>query len=237
MLFRSNTALQAPQNLTAVAGDAAVSLGWTAVEGAQTYAVFQSVTAGDSPASPVVSGLEDSHVTLTGLSNDTTYYFTVAAVSASGMGARSDEVSATPQAVPAAPTGLKATAGDAQVVLSWQASAGATGYSVYQGTSASSLSPVATGVEGTSYTASGLSNGTTYYFDVVATNGSGASAHSGQATATPQAASPDPADGGDSGDAEEGDGGGGAFSPAWLIAAMGLYWIRRRFAQVPVPET
>jgi uncharacterized repeat protein (TIGR03803 family) len=227
----------APEGLSAVAGDAEVTLKWAAVDGAVSYSVFQSLKAGEIPSSPVKSGVTDTSLTIAGLENGTTYFFTVAAVNAGGMGARSDEVSATPQAVPATPTGLTATAGDAKVVLSWQASAGATGYSVYQGTSASSLSPVATGVEGTSYTASGLSNGTTYYFDVVATNGSGASAHSGQATATPQAASPDPADGGDSGDAEEGDGGGGAFSPAWLIAAMGLYWIRRRFAQVPVPET
>jgi len=93
----------------------------------------------------------------------------------------------TPSALPAAPTGLTATAGNAQAALSWTASSGATSYNVYQGTSsgAEGSTPVARGVTATTYTVTGLTNGTAYYFTVVAVNNAGASGPSNEATATP----------------------------------------------------
>jgi chitin-binding protein len=95
----------------------------------------------------------------------------------------------TPGAVPPAPSGLMATAGDAQVALSWNASSGATGYNVKRSTSnGGPYSNVATNVAGTSFTNTGLANGTTYYYVVTAVNGSGESPVSVQASATPQAA-------------------------------------------------
>ena len=88
---------------------------------------------------------------------------------------------------PAAPTGLAATAGNGQVALSWTASTGATSYNVYRGTSAGgeSSTAIATGITTTSYTNTGLSNGTTYYYTVAAVNGSGTSGYSNEASATP----------------------------------------------------
>lgn len=80
-------------------------------------------------------------------------------------------------APPAAPTGLTATAGYGQVTLQWTASAGATSYTIYVGTSpfGESLTPVKTGVTGTSVTLGNLVAGTKYYFFVqaVGTGGSG----------------------------------------------------------------
>ncbi len=95
---------------------------------------------------------------------------------------------------PAAPTGLGATAGNAQVALSWTASAGATSYNVYRGTTAGgeSTTAVATGVTTTTYTNTGLTNGTTYYYEVKAVNSVGTSAYSNEASATPLAAPPAP---------------------------------------------
>jgi len=52
----------------------------------------------------------------TGLSNGTTYYFTVKAINAIGHSAASNEASTTPATVPGAPTSVSATAGNGQVI-------------------------------------------------------------------------------------------------------------------------
>ena len=93
------------------------------------------------------------------------------------------------QAAPAAPTGLVATAGAGQVSLSWNAPAsGATSYDVHAGTTEDfqASTKVAT-VRGLGYTATGLTNGTTYYFWVTAANGTGTSSSSDVAPAMPAA--------------------------------------------------
>jgi len=92
-----------------------------------------------------------------------------------------------PGTVPSAPTGLSATAGNAQATLSWSAASGATSYNVYRGTTAGgeSTTAIATGITTTSYTNTGLTNGTTYYYKVAAVNSSGTSSLSNEASATP----------------------------------------------------
>jgi hypothetical protein len=86
---------------------------------------------------------------------------------------------------PAAPTGLAASAGTRRVSLSWKASSGAASYSIYRGTSAGGegATPVKTGVTGTSYTDTGLTSGTTYFYKVAAVNSSGTSALSNETSA------------------------------------------------------
>lgn len=87
---------------------------------------------------------------------------------------------------PAAPTGVVATAGNAQATLNWSASTGATSYNVKRATtSGGSYTTVAT-VTGTSYTNTGLTNGTAYYYVVSAVNSAGQSANSSQVSVTPQ---------------------------------------------------
>jgi hypothetical protein len=113
----------------------------------------------------------------------------VSAVNAAGESANSGQVSATPASgvtgVPAAPTGLTATAGDTQVSLSWSASSSATGYHVKRATtSGGPYTQVATPTS-TNYTDTGLTDGTTYYYVVSAVNAAGESANSGQVSATP----------------------------------------------------
>ncbi|WP_227793620.1 glycoside hydrolase family 6 protein [Paenibacillus guangzhouensis] len=89
--------------------------------------------------------------------------------------------------VPAAPTGLTASASNTQATLSWTVSNGAVSYNVKRSTtSGGSYTTVAAGVTGTSYTNTGLTNGTTYYYVVSAVNSSGESPNSTQASVTPQ---------------------------------------------------
>ena len=138
--------------------------------------------------------------TVKGLTNGTTYSFKVTAVNQAGEGPASGPASATPKAgisKPGSPNGLTASPGDGQVTLSWTApgsdgGTGISGYEIYRGTSpgGESSAPVnANPVTGTSYTVTGLANGTTYYFTVAAVNTAKLQgAKSGEASATPVAA-------------------------------------------------
>nr|WP_224753658.1 glycoside hydrolase family 6 protein [Paenibacillus terricola] len=178
----------APTGLTATAGNAQVVLAWTASTGATSYNVKRATTSG-GPYTTVATGVTGTTYTNTGLTNGTTYYYVVSAVNSAGESSNSAQTSATPVApvtVPAAPTGLTATAGNAQVVLAWTASTGATSYNVKRSTtSGGTFTTIATGVTGTTYTDTGLTNGTTYYYVVSAVNSAGESANSSVASATP----------------------------------------------------
>jgi cellulose 1,4-beta-cellobiosidase len=87
-----------------------------------------------------------------------------------------------------APTNLKATAGNAQVTLSWNASAGAASYNVKRAAaSGGPYSTLASGSSSLSYLDTAVTNGTTYYYVVSAVAAGGnETADSSQASATPQ---------------------------------------------------
>ena len=128
----------------------------------------------------------------TGLTNGRTYFYFVQAFNAVGGSAHSNEVSAIPAAggggptAPAPPTGLNAVPGNGSVGLSWAASAGATSYSVYRGTSPGGQGSTAIGTAtGTSFTDTGLTNGTRYYYKVRAANAAGSSGLSAEVSAVP----------------------------------------------------
>lgn len=87
---------------------------------------------------------------------------------------------------PAAPTGLQATAGNAQVSLTWTASAGSTGYYVKRSTTSGSEAQIAT-ASTANFTDTGLTNGTTYYYEVSAYNSYGPSGNSNEVSVTPTA--------------------------------------------------
>jgi fibronectin type 3 domain-containing protein len=175
----------APANLTATAGNAQVTLSWSASSGATSYNVLRSTTQGASYGS-IATGVTATTYTDTGRSNGTTYYYVVQAVNSAGPSPNSNEASATPCAPPAAPAVLSATPGNAQVSLSWTASSGATSYNLKRSTtSGGPYATVAPGVTTTSYTDAGLTNGTTYYYVVSAVNSCGEGSNSTQVSATP----------------------------------------------------
>jgi fibronectin type 3 domain-containing protein len=179
----------APTGLIATPGANVVNLSWTAAAGSPTsYNVKRSSVSGGPYANigaataPTVS-YNDSVL------GGETYYYVVTAQNGAGESLNSLEVSATPTlAAPAAPAGLAATPGDAQVALSWSASAFATTYSVKRSTAFagpytfidSTSAPTVSYVD-----ASGLSNGTTYYYVVSATGAGGTSSDTSPVSATP----------------------------------------------------
>jgi hypothetical protein len=86
---------------------------------------------------------------------------------------------------PAAPTNLVATAGDAQVALSWFESASATGYRVGRSTNSGGPYTAMGTTASTSYTDTSAVNGTTYHYVVSGVNSFGAGTNSSEVTATP----------------------------------------------------
>ena len=88
---------------------------------------------------------------------------------------------------PPAPSTLSTSAGSTQLTLTWSASSGATSYNVYRGGAAGGEggTPIVTGITGTTYTNTGLTNGTTYYYKVAAVNANGTSGFSPEANGTP----------------------------------------------------
>jgi xanthomonalisin len=89
--------------------------------------------------------------------------------------------------IPSPPTNLVATAGNAQVSLTWSASSGATSYNIKRATvNGGPYSTVGTSASA-GFTNTGLTNGTTYYYVVTAVNTAGESGNSNQASATPTA--------------------------------------------------
>ena len=192
--------------MTPTAGNEKVALSWTApaTTGGSAitgYDVFQGTSPGSESGTPVNGStlIAGTTYTVHGLTNGTTYYFTVKAVNKTGTSVASSEVTATPAVASAAPANLRGTIGNARVTLAWTAPAtdggsAVKGYDVFKGTSpgGESGTPVngATLVAGTSYKVSGLTNGTEYYFTVKAVNGVRSSGPSNEAGLAPTRRSP-----------------------------------------------
>ncbi len=93
-----------------------------------------------------------------------------------------------PTGIPSIPDGVSATAGDSQVVITWNASTGAASYNIYWSTISSVTTTSGTKIPDittTTYTHSSLTNGTRYYYVVTAQNSFGESAASAEVFATP----------------------------------------------------
>lgn len=87
--------------------------------------------------------------------------------------------------VPSVPSGVQASAGNASVALTWPAVSGATSYGVGRSTTSAGPWTQIGSPTTNSYSDSGLTNGTTYYYVVSAVDSAGASG-----TSTPVAATP-----------------------------------------------
>jgi fibronectin type 3 domain-containing protein len=87
--------------------------------------------------------------------------------------------------IPATPSGLQASPGNAQVSLAWAAGVTATSYNVKRSTTTGGPYTKISSPTATNFTDTGLTNGTAYFYVVSALNSAGESANSAQASATP----------------------------------------------------
>ena len=158
------TTLATPSGFVGTSGDARANFTWSASAGAATYLLKRSLTAGGAATEIAAgNGLSFSD---TGLTNGTTYYYTLIGVSSTG--ARSAETTPlvlTPNVPLANAASFTATGQDGRVFLNWSAVSGATAYWVYRAVDTSNPSPaLIEKVSGTSFVDTAVQNGTTYYY-------------------------------------------------------------------------
>lgn len=194
-------AAAAPAVPTGEPGNEQVTLTWTEPTSADPivgYRIYQSTNGSsfDSGTDQLGTGLTR---TITGLTNGTTYYYKVAALTGTSpytAGTPSASSAAIiPRTVPGAPTAVTPTRQNSQVSLSWTAPASNGGSAItdykieYSSDSGSNWTEFTRSAStSTSATVSGLSNGTAYVFRVTAKNVAGygaASASSASSTPVP----------------------------------------------------
>ncbi|MCZ6690406.1 MAG: hypothetical protein O7H41_12445, partial [Planctomycetota bacterium] len=193
--------LAAP-SASAGGGTSQVTLTWGSVLGATSYNVYSSTTSGVSKATGnQVSGVSSPYAH-TGLTDGTTYYYVVTAVSSVGGGSESSE-SPGDFAVPlAAPTGVSATSGANEVIVDWISAPAATSYNIYWDTAPGVTTATGNLIAGVAspYAHTGLDNAATYYYVVTSLSllgGGTESVESAEASAAPTpAGSLDPTFGG-----------------------------------------
>lgn len=191
----------APALPTGTPGNAQIDLAWTAPTSADPivgYRIYQS-TDGTSFDSGTDQLTTDLSKTITGLTNGSSYYFKVSAltgVSPYTVGTASGSSAAIiPRTIPGAPTSVTPTQQNSQISLAWTAPASNGGSSLtdylidYSSDSGSNWTTFSDSVStSTSLVVTGLTNGTSYIFRVSAKNVAGTGLPStSSATVTPAA--------------------------------------------------
>ena len=166
----------APTNLWPDPGDGAVTLSWTN-PGGDTITSHEVSTGGGTTFSDIPNSAHGqtnaTGYTVTGLTNGTEYTFKLRARNNSGEGAAST-ATATPRAPPDAPDGLSATPGDGRVTLSWTNPGDNTIWKYQVSTGGGNFTDISgSSWTTTTYTVTGLSNGTQYTLALRAVNAYG----------------------------------------------------------------
>jgi Fibronectin type III domain len=173
----------APSKLTGNSGDGSVSLTWTAPgsDGGSPITGYQITPyiAGNDQE-PLLTNSTQTNYTISPLTNDEAYTFTVAAINNVGTGPES--VSAGPYTptrlgatTPDAPSALMGSAGNGSVSLTWTAPGSdggspITGYQITPYIAGNDQEPLLTNSTQTNYTISPLTNDEAYTFTVAAIN-------------------------------------------------------------------
>jgi hypothetical protein len=174
----------APTNVRATAGNGKVTVRWHAPSSNGGVAITH-YTATSNPGANTCTTNGALTCVVTGLTNGTSYTFTVTATNGTAGPASSASNAVTPATAPGAPTHVTAAAGNTQVKVSWTAPAsngGATiiSYSVY---ASGSGGQTCTTSGALSCTVTGLLNGVSYTFTVTATNDAATSTRSAASSA------------------------------------------------------
>ena len=183
-----------PNGFTASPGDTQITLRWSAAPGATSYHLKRSTTSG-GPYTPIADPWWNGYTDV-GVKNGTTYFYVVSAEDSVGESGNTSQVSAKPSAsavnVLAAPTGLRAAAGNGEVGLRWSPVSGATSYHLKRATTSGGPYAEIAATWWNGYTDIGADNGTTYFYVVSAVDANGGSANSAQVSAKPSAPAPPP---------------------------------------------
>jgi len=181
-----------PTGVYAYVSGSTTIINWNAVSGATSYNVYRGTTPGGEAAAPVKTGQASSPWTDGSVTANTTYYYKVTAVNASGESGKSLEVSATPPIARLPAPTVWGTSTSTTITLNWTAVAGATSYMVARQINGGTLIyGYQQGITGTTFTDTGLTSGTNYSYRVygVCVNGLGVGAAS-STTITPGTALP-----------------------------------------------
>lgn len=170
-----NDFIPLPSNVTAKAGIGSAVVSWSAVDGATGYKLYYKKSGDSKFTSKSVNG---TSCTLSGLTNGAKYIFAVKAYKTvkytdpvNALSYTQTNISYSSKyaddCVIGVVTGVKAaTASATSIKASWSALYSATGYYVYYSTTGKSGSWTRKSTTSTSYTATSLSRGKTYYFIV-----------------------------------------------------------------------
>ncbi|MCL2093585.1 MAG: fibronectin type III domain-containing protein [Treponema sp.] len=178
----------APTIISAIAGDEAITLSWSAPADDGGSAVTKYEVQLNS-GSWIDKSFGTSHI-FTDLTNGTSYTVSVRAVNAAGNGAEAS-ATAIPIGVPEAPQNFKAVPGNGQVVLTWEApdndgGKAIMGYEVTIDDGNGFTTSVTKAEDEFTHTFTGLANGTEYTFQVLAVNNDGEEGDAATITSTPR---------------------------------------------------
>ena len=179
--------------LTATAGFQQIEVSWPAVTGADRYELWAWDGAWTALHVGAFAPLTATTHVHTGLSTGRTYYYQGRAVDSAGvMSAWSAQVSATVLSSPniSAPTSVSAVRGDQQITLTWSAPSNLAGLTIssyqyrYRESGGTFNAWADAGNDGTE-TIDGLTNGTTYNFELQAVSTTNAVGATASRTVTP----------------------------------------------------
>lgn len=183
----------AAPSLSASAGNNQAGLSWSGSSG--VYDVYRNETGCNAGFVKAANDVASTSYSDTAVANGVTYYYQVAAQPSGNeacASAPSSCQSVTPVGAPctppAVPAGVGATTASAsQINVSWGAVSGATSYTISRATTSGGPYTVVGTSATPSFSNTGLSCNTTYYYVVSASNGTCSSANSAQAQATTSA--------------------------------------------------